>query len=76
METKSSWSAREPEFPHLAIAVSSRLEVEKQRSRLDGWVQLSAEAVSGPTEYCRRLPVCTGSGAAEENIDDPENLFK
>ena len=29
----------------------------KQRSRFDGWAQLSAEAAPGPTEYRQRHPV-------------------
>ena len=41
----------------------------KQRSHLVGWVQLSAEVVTGPTGYRHRYPV-------DENIDDEGNLHE
>ena len=50
----------------------------KQRSRLAGWVQLSAEATPGP-QWVAPAPFCAdtdNSGAADENIDDTGNLHK
>ena len=50
---------------------------EKQRSRLAGWVQLSAEVAPGPTEYRQRHPVHTDdSGTTNKNIDDAGNLYE
>ena len=40
----------------------------KQRSRLAGWVQLSAEAAPGPHGVPPAPPCAENSGAADENV--------
>ena len=47
----------------------------KQRSRLAGWVQVSAEAAQGPW-VLPAPPYAENSGAADENIDDAGNLHE
>ena len=49
---------------HCLSAIGGR----KQRSRLAGWVQLSAEAAPGPHGVPPAPPCAENSGAADENI--------
>ena len=63
-------------IPTFGYRCLSAIGGRKQRSRLAGWVQLSAEAAPGP-HGVPPAPVCAeNSGAADENIYDTGNLHK
>ena len=51
---------------HIWQSLSLCDKIEKQRSRLAGWVQLSAEAVSGP-DGVPPAPPCVHRGPVNEN---------